>query len=271
MASYSNAQWAKGVGASRCVDCVANGDGLDAGVMVPTARDNHSTSLVVFQSQLDHPFASGTFRWVAKAKYTSGHRAGETCVIKWFKTGGVMEERFYAADLKVVDKAVELVRGWNAARIVRSPVRVNRPQVWTFSTGTGAYAGQKILAEPFIHGYRRFNSNSGWTAASTARDGWAAAMQALSHWTYHSTGGQLTLADLQGGVSVRGAVLADPVILSRTAGAYGVTDLGPDGISSSFARHTCGRFCREEWTRPRWVPVGRALLPLMQGTTMRRA
>lgn len=129
MAAYSRAQWAKGVGASRCGDCVANGDGLDAGVAVPTARDKNASACEVPRSKLDHPFASGTVRWVAKGKYTRGSRAGQACVIKWFKTGGVMEERFYAADLKVVAKAVELVRGWNAARIVGPPVRVNRPQV----------------------------------------------------------------------------------------------------------------------------------------------
>lgn len=135
---------------------------------------------------------------------------------------------------------------------------------------TGGYAGQKVLAEAYIGGYRRFNSNSGWTARSAAADGWAAAMQALSHWSYHSTGGQLTLVDLQGGVSVNGAVLTDPVVLSRTAGAYGVTDLGADGVASFFSRHTCGHCCRPGWTRPRWVPAEGSLLRLVQGTTMRR-
>lgn len=231
-AAYSRTQWGKGVGVSRCSGCVANGDGLDAGVAVPTARDNISTACEVRGSDMESPFASGTFRWVAKGTYTRGARAGQACVIKWFKTGGVMEERFYAADLKVVAKAVELVSGWNAARIVGPPVRVNRPQVWTVTTGPNA--GQKILAEPYIAGYRRFNSNSGWTARSSVADSWVAAMQALSHWSYHSTGGQLTLVDLQGGVSVNGAVLTDPVVLSRTAGAYGVTDLAPTGWRPSF-------------------------------------
>lgn len=267
-AAYSRTQWGKGVGVSRCSGCVANGDGLDAGVAVPTARDNNATACEVRGSDMESPFASGTFRWVAKGTYTRGARAGQACVIKWFKTGGVMEERFYAADLKVVAKAVELVRGWNAARIVGPPVCVNRPQVWTVTTGPNA--GQKILAEPYIAGYRRFNSNSGWTARSSVADSWVAAMQALSHCSYHSTGGQLTLVDLQGGVSVNGAVLTDPVVLSRTAGAYGVTDLGADGVASFFSRHACGHYCRPGWARPRWGPAGGALVPLAQGTTMRR-
>lgn len=95
-------------------------------------------------------------------------------------------------------------------------------------------------------------------------------MQVLSHWTYISTGRQLTRLDLQGGVSMRGAVFADPAVLARTAEAQGLTDRGPHGIATVLVRHTCGHCSREEWTRPRGVPMGRALLPLTQGTTMRR-
>ena len=56
-------------------------------------------------------------------------------------------------------------------------------------------------------------------------------MQALSHFSFQITGGQHLLCDLQGGVSdCDGAVLTDPVILSMDR-CYGVTDLGPEGIS----------------------------------------
>ena len=48
------------------------------------------------------------------------------------------------------------------------------------------------------------------------------------------------LCDLQGGVYRDGAVLTDPVILSRNK-LYGLTDLGPTGISSFFSRHVCVR------------------------------
>lgn len=267
---YSAAQWAKGVGTARCVDCVANGDGLDSGAALATARDNNASEATVPSKQLELPFAYGTFRWVAKGTYTDGERSGEPCVFKWFKTGGVMEERFFEADLKVVSKSMELVRDWNAARIINTTVRVNQPQVWTFLPGW-ARSGQKILIEPFIHGYQRFNSNSGWVAPGNLSKSWPAAMQALSHWTYHSTGGQLVLVDLQGGFYAGGVILTDPVVLSTTAGAYGVTDLGPDGIVSFFARHICGLFCRAGWARPRGTPAAGALLPMVQGTTMHRA
>eukprot|EP00986_Skeletonema_menzelii_P018903 scaffold26765_cov208-Skeletonema_menzelii.AAC.5 len=31
---------------------------------------------------------------------------------------------------------------------------------------------------------------------------------------------------------------------------YGVTDLGPRGISSFFSNHVCNEFCKSNWSRP---------------------
>jgi hypothetical protein len=47
--------------------------------------------------------------------------------------------------------------------------------------------------------------------------------------------------------------------------SYGVTDLGPDGISTFFARHRCSRYCQPHWTQPRNTAVHYAL---SSGTTM---
>jgi hypothetical protein len=47
--------------------------------------------------------------------------------------------------------------------------------------------------------------------------------------------------------------------------SYGVTDLGPDGISTFFARHSCSRYCQAHWTQPRNTAVHYAL---SSGTTM---
>lgn len=46
----------------------------------------------------------------------------------------------------------------------------------------------------------------------------------------------------------------------------GPADLGPDGITSFFQRHRCGRFCQRHWMRP--AVVGRAVIPMQQGTSM---
>ncbi|RSL45510.1 hypothetical protein CEP54_014231 [Fusarium duplospermum] len=108
------------------------------------------------------------------------------------------------------------------------------------------WAGQKALCEPFIQNYQKFNSNSGWNDDSRA---WGEVMQALSHFSYHLSGGQFVLCDLQGGIYQREIVLSDPVILSRNRD-YGVTDLGSEGISSFFSQHSCNNYCRPNWTQP---------------------
>ncbi len=82
--------------------------------------------------------------------------------------------------------------------------------------------------------------------------------------SYHVTRGNHVLCDLQGGIYQHEVVLSDPVILSRDA-EYGVTDLGPEGISSFFSQHGCNSYCRPNWTRPA-NPV-RHFLPVA-GTTM---
>ena len=58
-------------------------------------------------------------------------------------------------------------------------------------------------------------------------------------------GGDFLLCDLQGGIYMGCAILTDPVILSKTK-TYGVTDLGPDGISTFFGSHVCNNFCKKE-------------------------
>ena len=216
--------------------------------------------------ELDHPFAHGAFRWVARGSYTHGDRAGEPCVCKWFKSGAVFEATFFELDIKAVHKAVEIVKKWNAAGVINKTVRLNIPEVWQWDngarkragrhlTGSGqisngvvrtsrkedsnvlsihAISGSKTLVEPFIEKWQKFNSNSGWNDGEATP--WSRVMQALSHFSYHATAGSCVLCDLQGGVYADGVVLTDPVILSRDR-QFGVTDLGTQGISTFFSQH----------------------------------
>jgi len=212
-----------------------------------TARRNNATRATFTNHALTHPFAEGGFRWVAKGKYTHGARAGEACVCKWFKTGHVDESSFFDLDIKAMNKAHELVKEWNSKRMVDKLVKVNIPEVWTFEHQIGSpRSGKKVLQEPFITNYQKFNSNNGWADNETP---WPRVMQALSHFSYHVSGGQFVLCDLQGGVYADSVVLTDPVILSRTK-MYGVTDLGPLGISSFFSNHRCNEFCNAGWMKP---------------------
>lgn len=184
---------------------------------------------------------------MAKGQYTSGPRNGEACVAKWFKTGAVFSDDYFTLDIKAVDKALEIVNRFNEFNIVNKVVKINVATVWTFMPEAGpVWANQKALCEPFIENYEKFNRNSGWVNESQT---WGEVMQALSQFSYHITGGNFVLCDLQGGIYQDEIVLSDPVILSRTR-EYGVTDLGPEGISSFFSQHSCNGFCRPNWTKP---------------------
>lgn len=247
------------MGVSRCHACVATGGGNGYGYGAPpppdidhinraaqTARRNNSTRATFTNHALNHPFAEGGFRWVAKGTYTEGSRAGEPCVCKWFKSGHVDQSSFFDLDIKAMDKAHDLVKEWNSRRMIDKIVMVNIPEVWTFDMQSGQLAGKKVLQEPFINSYQKFNSNTGWADNETP---WPRVMQALSHFSYHASSGQFVLCDLQGGVYSNAVVLTDPVILSRSK-MYGVTDLGPQGISSFFSNHVCNEFCSSTWSKP---------------------
>ncbi|PNH03131.1 Alpha-protein kinase 1 [Tetrabaena socialis] len=237
------------------------------------ARRNNANKASV---HADAPFASGAFRWVAKGTYTAGERQGQQCVAKWFKTGVVYESTFFQKDIQAVERAQLIVDEFNGAGIVNNtiePPRDDPPPLFVqygsqFRQGGRLQARtfylwlQKHLVEPYIEGFVKWNSNSGAIFGSTA---WDDLMQALSHFSYHASGGQFVLCDLQGGLYLDGTVvLTDPVILSRQR-TYGVTDLGPEGITTFFARHQCNKYCREHWTKPNDRSIH---FKLSQGTTM---
>ena len=245
--SYTAHQYSKGPGVSRCAGCV-HGHHADTPLAreLDSGRYNISKSASIPTYELEHPFAEGAFRWVAKGSYTSGPRQDEACVVKWFKTGAVFEADYFTLDIKAVDKALEIVNRFNELGIVKKSVKINVPAVWQFDKYSRKRAGQRHLCEPFIQNYEKFNSNTGWSDDSET---WGEVMQALSHFSYHVSGGQFVLCDLQGGIYRNAVVLSDPVILSRNRD-YGVTDLGPRGISSFFSQHCCNDFCRPHWTQP---------------------
>ncbi|KAL2127521.1 hypothetical protein VTI74DRAFT_10586 [Chaetomium olivicolor] len=244
--SYTVNQWSKGQGSSRCAACVhGHHSDIPHAQQSDSGRYNGSDKAAFDRDSLDNPFASGAFRWVAKGGYTSGERQGEACVGKWFKTGAVFEEDYFTLDIKAVDKALEIVNRFNQLNVVNKAVKLNVPGVWQFDA-TARWAGQKILVESFIQNYQKFTSNTGWNVATVP---WGQVMQALSHFSYHVSGGNYVLCDLQGGIYQNEVVLSDPVILSRNR-EYGVTDLGSEGISSFFSQHSCNNFCRQNWIRP---------------------
>ncbi|KAL8404396.1 hypothetical protein RB594_009298 [Gaeumannomyces avenae] len=262
--SYTANQWSKGGGSSRCAGCVhGHYSDTSAAQQSDAGRHNISSRAEYTVHALENPFASGAFRWVAKGSYTGGPRQGQASVLKWFKTGAVFEDDYFVLDIKASGKALEIVNRFNQLGVVDKAVKVNVPQVWVFDKHSGPWAGQKGLSEPFIQNYQKFNSNTGWNDETRP---WAQVMQALSHFSYHISGGNYVLCDLQGGIYQQELVLSDPVILSQTR-EYGVTDLGAEGISSFFSQHSCNSYCRPNWTQP---ANPRTYFDPVPGTTMIR-
>lgn len=194
-------------------------------------------------------YASGGFKNVYKGVYTEGAREGQECVTKIFKTGSVFHDSYFESELKVVAKAMEIINQWNRDAVINKSILLNEPAVWSFEKD-----GEMCLCEPMISNFEKFNSNTGWTPNKSSPwiDGTeflTLVMQALSHYSYHSTQGMFLFCDLQGGVYKDGFVITDPVIISTT-GDFGPTDLGKEGISTFFARHRCNEYCKSHWKTP---------------------
>lgn len=214
--------------------------------LLSVSQDNHkgwAKKIAVCHQPVEY-LASGEFRHVYLGTYTKGPRKGERSVSKRFKTGAVFEDRFFSHDILAVDKAAEIIADFNRDNqqfggAVCEMIYLTKPEVWT-QTGSK----QKVLVEPFVEGFEKFNSNSGWANNSHP------VMQALSHFSYHNSNGQTVLCDLQGGRMDGGNyMLTDPVVLSMGK-LYGVTDGGPLAISTFFSNHVCNQYCRREWRKP---------------------
>lgn len=203
------------------------------------ARRNLATGARVCDGQLERPFARGTTRRAAKGIYTSGTRRGQYCVVKWPLSGHTSCSNRFHHDLEIVDRALEIINEFNAARVIAEPIRLNIPEVWNIDDC-------KVLIEPFIENMRKYNSNSGWFRSGS---GWVRVMQALSHFSYHITGGEELLCDIQGADYGNYAVLTDPAVCSREE-SYGVTDLGRRGICNFFKHHKCNEYCKSYWRKP---------------------
>jgi hypothetical protein len=255
---FSKTQWLKGENESRCKACVsatgpvggATGDGLGGFSTIrnnateryaATAGDTSMTAKVY----RDRVFSTGAFKVVYKGLYNGGSRCGEECVFKKFKSNVRYHSDYFDKDVTAAEKAVQLVDKFNSQRFSRLKIRVNVPEILT--TGTGRDK-TKWLVEPFVYNWVKFNSNSGWYRDVDDVDD---VMQAVSHFSYHTSGGQFVVCDLQGGVYRDGVILSDPLIHSRNAERFGGGDLGPVGISTFFSRHRCTDMCGADWIMPR--------------------
>jgi hypothetical protein len=214
------------------------------------ARTNLSSQSVTLHHNI---LGEGHFRIAFAGTYVGGTRNQQEAVCKRFRDSfGVMEADFFRSDFKIADKAIEYAEAWNKICEVGKEIMITRGDVMQIS-------GRKYMVEPLIRYFEKYTSNNGWIADENVV-GWVVlAMEAFSHFTYHRSGGQMIVCDLQGrhrfnryAKSKSRFELTDVAICSRRR-SYGPTDLADKGIETFFANHKCNEFCHLDghWTRPR--------------------
>ncbi len=218
---------------------------ISYGRALGTKRINISRNANFSDCALSFPFAKGSQRYAALGHY---YNNSERCVCKWPIAGHVNHEAYFEADIRMVKLALKILESFNRCRIIDRVVRMNIPDVVTIR------GNRKVLLERYINGaYEKFNSNGGWwrTQGTPGTFDLSLKMQALSHFSYHITGRNYLLCDLQGAVTEDGRlVLTDPAILSNIRTQYGDTDLGPEGIDRFFYHHQCNQYCQHDWLKP---------------------
>ncbi|KAL7544133.1 hypothetical protein ACHAWF_007520 [Thalassiosira exigua] len=201
----------------------------------------------------------GRYKHVFKATYDNGNPA----VAKFLKSGATFSDECFLVDIKSAEEALPIIAQFqryidDALGAGRVSLKINIPQVWRQTSGLTSSIGQRMLVEPFIANFRKFNSNTG------AKDAQAAIAQTFSHFSYHATDGQWLLCDLQGGmVGNNKYTLTDIVINSRDK-RFGVTDLGVAGIETFLSQHQCNQFCCREW---RGWQGAQVRIPVRMGST----
>ncbi|KAK8044180.1 elongation factor 2 kinase [Apiospora rasikravindrae] len=189
-------------------------------------------------------YAEGTYKSVCKGRFIAGPRAGQACVAKTFrnpKYGSFAEQ--WAGERQAMRTAQQIVEAFNHAMVIKEELRVLAPDIMTCDDGTG----ERRMVEPLIRRYVKNNNNAGWVNPSG--DPWNLVMQALSHFSYHATGGRFLLCDVQGGSVGNVYSLTDLAVHSETAGRFGLTDNGKHGFVNFFKTHCCNSFCRPYWLK----------------------
>lgn len=230
------------------------------------SRCNTSASGRVDRSVI---LGEGSFKVVYKGEYTDGARKGQHYVSKELRMGPSYSDSVFQYELKIQKKAAQIIREFNEAKIIKRRVQLNSPEVWKFPTASPSRpdaAECRALVEPFISDFVKFNSNTGWVpqCCGSSRAVWIEAMQALSHFSYHTSGGKFLLCDLQGAVYKSKIVLTDPVVLSYDR-RFGPTDLGRTGMDHFFHQHRCSAACNPAWSAPAHTAPA---FPVREGTSM---
>ncbi|CAF2070575.1 unnamed protein product [Rotaria magnacalcarata] len=157
-------------------------------------------------------------------------------------------DRYWSEDIEASRVAQNFSNKYNEYMNTSKPIYFIIPIVHHCSNNIGQpfKSCERVLIEPYLgDSYEKFNTNHGMIIQSSTQ---GFSMPTLSHFSYHISGGQYLLCDLQGIKKSGRYILTDPVICSLTE-QFGLTDLGEDGIRSFFANHKCTPLCEISWLK----------------------
>ena len=89
-----------------------------------------------------------------------------------------------------METARDIVRAFNEQGLISKTIKVNDCAVNTVIRGPEG-VGSKVLIEPWLPNFAKYNSNNGWKDESNK------SMQALSHFSYEYSDGKYLICDLQ--------------------------------------------------------------------------
>jgi hypothetical protein len=225
------------------------------------ARTNLTSDDVSIGNQ---KLGEGAFRVCLKGTFVGGNRNTQAAACKRFKPKyRNIEAEFFAQDFQIADRTIRTAELWNSSCDLYKEILISKGTIHKSNSGI------KYLVEPLIRDYEKFTSNTGWIGNTS--DWQVRCMEAFTHFSYHESGGQLIVCDIQGGYKYNHRdkkksrfELGDPAICSRRR-LYGPTDLGEKGIDSFFNNHVCNEFCEDNWNRPKRT---NQWFPRTQGTSM---
>lgn len=190
---------------------------------------------------IHNKIGEGEFKIVVQGNYTP---SGRPKVNKFLKSGTVFDDSLFLDDLRAARKSLQIIDAFSHylsstfAMSVR--IQLNVPECWMQTAGDKK--DQRMLVEPFIENFKKWNSNT-----MEERTAEAAVANALSHFSFHHSGGDKLLCDLQGGYTDGWYVISDVVLHSRGR-RFGPSDLGKPGIATWMAGHQCNSFCAPGWS-----------------------
>lgn len=225
---------------------------------------------------MSSPHARGKLWNVSLAVHTGSTMSGHACVVKWLRPekNEMYERGLFFPDLDAYRNAApfdkhlfeqdvqytlgnyhpagalanSILLRWKALGVTKE-IRVQMTYMWRFCSGKNL---RPVFVQRYFPRFKHWNSNSGWAESKSQ---WGRIMQAVSHYSFHVSGGTLLLCDLQGGFyddhpADLGAVIVQPVFCSLNK-ELGMTDLGKTGIKAFFANHECNEFCQAHWIKPK--------------------